>query len=110
MQHRPPTDFFAPKLALFFAALFFAMGLQMPVFPLWLAAKGLDAGAIGVVLAAPALMRIAAIPIATAQADRFGALAAAIAVGSVCALIGTAGLGFAEGVLWIAALYVLASA
>ena len=29
------------------------MGIQMPFFPVWLEAKGVDAGMIGIVLAAP---------------------------------------------------------
>ncbi len=35
------------------------MGMQMPLFPLWLTAKGLDAQLIGLVLALPQVVRIA---------------------------------------------------
>ena len=44
---------FVRRLALFYAALFVSIGIQLPFFPLWLEAKGLDAGMIGIVLAAP---------------------------------------------------------
>ena len=37
------TDRFALKLGLFYAAYFFFGGVQLPFFPLWLEARGLDA-------------------------------------------------------------------
>jgi hypothetical protein len=40
---------FARRLAVFYAALFVTIGVQLPFLPLWLAAKGLEAGTIGVV-------------------------------------------------------------
>jgi PPP family 3-phenylpropionic acid transporter len=42
--------------------LFLTLGVQLPFLPVWLTAKGLDAGAIGIVLAIPAVIRIIAIP------------------------------------------------
>ena len=36
------TDHFALKLGLFYAAYFFFGGVQLPFFPLWLEARGLD--------------------------------------------------------------------
>ena len=44
---------FAPRLAALYAAIFVMGGIQLPFFPVWLKAKGLDPGMIGVVLAAP---------------------------------------------------------
>ena len=40
---------FAWRLALFYAALFVALGVQLPFLPVWLAAKGLDADMIGAI-------------------------------------------------------------
>jgi hypothetical protein len=51
-------DSFAPRLAAFYATLGIATGFGMPFFPLWLEYKGLDAAAIGIVLAAPMVVRI----------------------------------------------------
>ena len=33
-----------PRLAIFYAGLFVLPGIQMPFFPVWLEAKGVDAG------------------------------------------------------------------
>ncbi len=79
------TSGFVGRLSAFYAAYFLLIGVQLPFFPLWLEAKGLDARQIGLILAAPALVRVAAVPLLTRIADRRGALretlvAAAIAV------------------------------
>ena len=54
-NHPAITDNFAAWLSVFYAAHFLVLGISMPFFPVWLAAKGLDPGAIGLVLAAPML-------------------------------------------------------
>src|ERR671936_2512255 len=87
----PPS--FAWRLAVFYAALFVALGVQVPFLPLWLAAKGLDAGAIGIVLSVPMVVRVAAIPLATRSADRHDALRAAMVIASALALIGYGAMG-----------------
>jgi len=60
------------RIALIFAAIFFPLGVHLPYFPLWLEAKGFDAGQIGIILAAPMFLRIFTTPILTALADRAG--------------------------------------
>jgi PPP family 3-phenylpropionic acid transporter len=100
MPHHPQVIAaagFARRLALFYAAIFVAVGIQLPFFPLWLEAKGLDARAIGLVLAAPMIVRVFAIPIVTGQADRRRGLRAAIVTTSIAAALGMVALGFAEG-------------
>ena len=64
------TDRFALKLGLFYAAYFLYGGVQLPFFPLWLESRGLDASAIGVVIAVPMVVRIIFTPIIGHQADR----------------------------------------
>jgi hypothetical protein len=49
--HKSAGADFALRLAVFYAALCFTQGVQMPLLPIWLAAKGLDARMIGIVLA-----------------------------------------------------------
>lgn len=90
-------DFFAPKLALFYAALFVILGIHLPFFPLWLEAKGLNPREIGLVLAAPMLVRVFAIPIATREADRRNAIKATIAVSTLVAALCTGLLGMVDG-------------
>jgi PPP family 3-phenylpropionic acid transporter len=82
------TDRFALKMGLFYAAYFFFGGVQLPFFPLWLEARGLDARDIGLIIAVPALVRIIVTPIVTHQADRYQALKATLVIGSMVGLIG----------------------
>src|SRR6185436_19652088 len=69
---------FSVRLGLFFAAYFVLIGIQTPFFPVWLAAKGLDARQIGIVLAAPMVVRFFVVPVATRLADRRNALRSAL--------------------------------
>jgi MFS transporter, PPP family, 3-phenylpropionic acid transporter len=101
---------FAWRLAVFYAALFVALGVQVPFLPLWLAAKGLDAGAIGVVLSLPMIVRVFAIPLATRGADRHDTLHTVIVIASALAVLGYGALGLAQGVVAITLAYALASA
>ncbi len=101
---------FALRLKAFYAALFLTLGVQLPFLPVWLAAKGLDARAVGAVLAVPALIRIIAIPVATRLADRRDALRGVIIMATAGATVGFSALAFAEGALAIALVYALASA
>lgn len=100
---------FVPRLAAFYAALFMGIGVQMPFFPVWLKARGLDAELIGVVLAAPLVARLIAIPIVTRQADGREALRATIMLASAASVLGYALVGLVPGPAAILAAYALAS-
>jgi len=100
---------FAPRLAALYAAYFVVVGIQLPFFPLWLKAKGLDAQAIGVVLAIPMLVRVFAIPFAARQADRRDRLRAVLIVASCLSLAGYVLVGLAAGTAAILLTYALAS-
>jgi len=102
MTQPKPTnvnDPFAWRLALAYAAIFLAAGWHLPFFPVWLAARGLDPAAIGIVLAAIQVTRVVATPAGTRLTDRFATLkgaivAAAIATAASMALVGNArGIG-----------------
>jgi PPP family 3-phenylpropionic acid transporter len=95
------TDRFAVQLGLFYAAYFFFGGVQLPFFPLWLEARGLDARTIGLVIAVPMVVRIVATPVITHQADRHRALKATIMIASVAATLGMTLLGFVSGAVAI---------
>jgi PPP family 3-phenylpropionic acid transporter len=103
-------DRFVLRLALFYGAFFIYLGLSMPFVPAWLAAKGLDAREIGIVLAAPMLVRVVAVPLATRLADRFGMLRGALIAASVASVAGFALVGALSGFVAILAAYTLAAA
>jgi MFS transporter, PPP family, 3-phenylpropionic acid transporter len=105
----PSSSSFAWRLAVFYAALFAALGVQLPFLPVWLAARGLDAGAIGVVLGLAMIARVFAIPIATRSADRHDALRLAIVTAAAAAVLGYAALAFAQGAVAIAMVFTLAT-
>ena len=98
-----------PRLAIFYAALFVLPGIQMPFFPVWLEAKGVDAGMIGIVLAAPIVARLLAVPVFMREADRRDAVRAALIV---CGFAGAAGytlVGLSAGAVLILVAYALTS-
>jgi PPP family 3-phenylpropionic acid transporter len=111
MHHDPQiiAAGFARRLALFYSAICLAVGVQLPFFPLWLEAKGLDARAIGFVLAVPMVVRIFSIPLATRLSDRRQAPREAIVVASALAAVGIAAVGLAEGNLAILVAFSLSS-
>jgi PPP family 3-phenylpropionic acid transporter len=100
---------FARRLALFYGAVCVCIGIQLPFFPLWLQARGLDAGMIGIVLAAPMVVRIFAIPVLTRLADYYRAVRAAIILACAASAIGAAALGFTEGAIAILIVFTLGS-
>src|SRR5690348_14193835 len=103
-------DRFVLRLALFYGAFFVYLGLSMPFVPAWLAAKGLGAGEIGIVLAAPMVVRVIAVPLATRLADRFGMLQRALSAASFASVVGFALVGSASGFVPILVSYALAAA
>lgn len=100
---------FAVRLAWLYAALFVMGGIQLPFFPVWLKAKGLDPGMIGLVLAAPIVARVVALPIITQVADRYDAVRAAIVLTSVVSVAGYGLVGLSDGPLAILQAFTLAS-
>jgi MFS transporter, PPP family, 3-phenylpropionic acid transporter len=62
----------ALQVATFFAALFFAYGVILPYFPVWLDARGLTPIEISIVTSAPLFLRILFTPTAGLVADRLG--------------------------------------
>jgi PPP family 3-phenylpropionic acid transporter len=107
---RAIADGFGARLGLFYAGLFVVVGIQMPFFPLWLAAKGLEAEAIGVVIAAPIAVRLVVVPVVARLADRRGALRQVLTVSSVGAATAYVAVGLAQGFPAILATVVLAAA
>jgi PPP family 3-phenylpropionic acid transporter len=104
------TDHFALRLGLFYAAYFLFGGVQLPFFPLWLEARGLDPGTIGIVIAVPTLVRILITPVIAHQADRHRALKGALVSGAIVGLGAMTLVAIAPGPLAILATFTLAMA
>ena len=102
-------DRFASRLSVFYGAFFVYTGLSLPFMPAWLAAKGLDAREIGIVLATPLLVRVLVVPVATRLADRF-ALRPALVASSAASVAGFSLVGVSAGFPAILATYALAAA
>ena len=104
-----PARDFSRRYSLFYACLFLGAGVQLPFLPLWLAHKGLDASAIGLVLAAQLASRAVGAPLGALAADFFGN---GRMVMIVCASLGfglTALLAFAAGFAMIFTLALLSA-
>jgi len=100
---------FSARLAGLYAGIFVMSGIQLPFFPVWLKAKGLDPQMIGMVLAAPHVARLIAVPLVARIADRREALRAAIIAASFLGTAGYALVGLADGAGAILIAYALAS-
>jgi len=84
-------------LAFFYAAMFSLVGVQLPFWPAWLAARGLSAGEIGAVLALGQWIKLAANPLAGVAADRSAAPRRVMLALSLAAVAGFALLLPAQG-------------
>jgi len=62
----------ALRLAFFYAAIFFMIGIHVPFWPVWLAAKGLGPTEIGAVIAAGVGVKVIFNPLIAHAADRRG--------------------------------------
>ena len=111
MAHKPQlsTDRFAFKLGLFYAACFLFGGIQLPFFPLWLEAKGLDAGTIGIVIAVPMIARIVAVPIITRVADRRRAIKATLVIIAAVGALAMTVVGLVQGAVAILVAFTIAA-
>lgn len=105
----PSDGGFAARSAALYAALFILNGVVLPFFPVWLRAKSVDLALIGVILAAPQIVRFFAIPLVTAHADRRDALRGTIVALSALAAAGYALVASVEGSLAILCAYALTS-
>jgi MFS transporter, PPP family, 3-phenylpropionic acid transporter len=103
-------DGFAWRLSAFYASFFVYAGITLPFLPAWLAFKGLNAGEIGLVLAAPLLVRPIALPLATRLADRFAVLRGTLVVISLASVAGLVLVGVSDRFFTILASLAIASA
>src|SRR5260370_14268232 len=79
---------FAMRLALFYGAVFGLTGTQLPFFPVWLKAVGIDAAWIGIITAVPAVTRFTVLPLVTGLAERHGSLRVAMTLTAFMTALG----------------------
>lgn len=97
------------RLAAFYAALFVLLGIQLPFFPVWLKAKEVDTGTIGVILAAPIVARLVAVPVIAHAADRRDAVRGALIASALAATLGYVLVGLSAGAVTILLAYAATS-
>ena len=84
------------RLALFYAAIFAVLGVRLPFWPLWLAARGLGAAEIGVLVSIHMWVKIAANPLVAGIVDRLGVRRRTMIVLAFGAWLGFALYGLAD--------------
>ena len=87
----------APRLAFFYAAFFTVVGIQLPFWPVLLAAKGMSPAEIGVLLALGVGAKIAGNPLAGLLADRLGERRRPMVAFAGCGLAAFALFGLVDG-------------
>ena len=90
---KPATRRFAASLALFYGTLFGLYGTQLPFFPVWLRAIGIDASWIGIISAVPAVTRFTVLPFVTDLAEKRQALRGALVATAALSTVGFAVVG-----------------
>ncbi|MEM7024747.1 MAG: MFS transporter [Pseudomonadota bacterium] len=100
----------AVRLAAFYGAVFALIGVQLPFWPVWLEARGLNAGEIGLVIAAAFWPRVITSLVIPHRVDQLGAPHRAMVVLSAMTLAGIALFAIAEGFWSIMALSLLTGA
>jgi len=104
---KPPGRRFAARLAVFYGTLFGLSGTQLPFFPVWLRAVGIDPSWIGIISAVPAVTRFTTLPFVTSLAERRQALRGALVVTTLLSAIGFALVGLRHEAIAVFAAYVV---
>jgi MFS transporter, PPP family, 3-phenylpropionic acid transporter len=97
---------FAAPLAFFYATLFGLSGTQLPFFPVWLRAIGIDPSWIGIISAVPAVTRFTTLPFVTGLAERRQALRGALIVTTILSTLGFALIGLQHEAIAVFAAFV----
>jgi PPP family 3-phenylpropionic acid transporter len=104
IENNRSGDGFALRAAFFYAVANILLGVHLPFFPVWLQSTGFDAGQVGAILAATALLRVVSVPAATAAADRRFGLRPTIVALALATAFGFTALGLVSGPWLIVAL------
>ena len=87
----------AVRIGLLYGALFLAIGMMMPLLPVWLAARGLADATIGQVQAGQSLARVVAQPLVAHLADASGRVRAVMLASALLSTMALAWLGAGAG-------------
>lgn len=98
----------APRFALYYAAIFLAVGVQLPFWPAWLKWRGLDAEQISLILSMGVWVRAIGNPLVAHFADRTGAHRRIIMVAAAGGTLAYALFTVADGFVALFAVNVLA--
>jgi MFS transporter, PPP family, 3-phenylpropionic acid transporter len=79
---------FATRLALFYGTLFGLVGTQLPFFPVWLKAVGIDASWIGIITAVPSVTRFTTLPFVTGLAEKHQSVRGALVATAFLSALG----------------------
>jgi MFS transporter, PPP family, 3-phenylpropionic acid transporter len=79
---------FATRLALFYGTIFGLVGTQLPFFPVWLKAVGIDASWIGIITAVPSVTRFTTLPFVTGLAEKHQSVRGALVVTAFLSALG----------------------
>ncbi len=96
------------RLGFFYAAYFAVVGVVVPYWPLWLQAKGLSSGEIGVLLSAVLWVKVVSNPLIAEAADRRRARRAFMVRLMLIAILGYTAFAFVDGFFWLLALSLVA--
>ncbi len=96
---KPVAARFAARLALFYGTLFSVAGTQLPFFPVWLRAIGIDPSWIGIISAVPAVTRFTILPFVTGLAERRQVLRGALVAMAFSSTLGFAFVGTQHGTI-----------
>jgi PPP family 3-phenylpropionic acid transporter len=109
---RPVARGEAARIAIAYGALFFLMGIHLPYWPVWLASRGMDPAAVGLLLGVGLWARLAS-PLFGRLVDRgrrVDTIVRVLALGTLAAYIGFGSAeGFASLVVWAVLLGVASS-
>lgn len=100
----------AARLGAFYGAIFAVVGIQTPFWPVWLEARGLGAGEIGLVIAASFWPRVVTSLVIPHRVDQLGERRRAMALLAVLTLIGIALFALADRFWMFLALSLLTGA
>ncbi|MBI1408075.1 MAG: MFS transporter [Caulobacter sp.] len=92
------------RLGLFYAAIFIGTGASLPYIPVWFRAQGLSGAQIGVILAAPMMVRIVISPMLAIWADGFSLRRTPLFILGLGAAVAYGAMGLIHGFwAWLAA-------
>ncbi len=103
------SDGFVLRTSVFYAVSCILIGIHLPFFPVWLQSSGFDAGQVGAILSATALLRIISVPLTTGAAERGVPLRSVIIACACVTAFGFTALGLAPTHLLIIAFTVVAA-